>query len=281
MSTEIVNTEMAAAWDGHEGDVWTDHADRYDRAARRVFARFLDEKPVTAGDAVLDIGCGAGKSTRAVARLAGQGPVLGIDLSTRMLELARTRTDAEHLTNVTYARGDAQVHPFHSGAFDVAMSSFGVMFFNDPIAAFTNIGRALRPNARLALLAWRTVPENAWLMAIRDALAVGRDLPMPPPDAPTPFSLADPDRVGRILGASGFDEVGFTPVDEPMDIGADADDALDFAKSMGIVEGLTDGLDADDRAAAMANLHEVFVAHESPDGVLLDAAAWVITARRG
>ena len=280
VSIEIANTEMAAAWDGHEGDVWTDQADRYDRAGRRVLARFLDEKPVNNGDAVLDVGCGTGNATRAVARLTLHGPVVGVDLSTRMLELARTKTEAEHLTNVTYARADAQVHPFEPEAFDVAVSSFGAMFFNDPVAAFTNIGRALRPDGRLALLAWRALPENRWLMSIRGALAIGRELPMPPPDAPTPFALADPDRVRLILGAAGFDEVGFTPVDEPMEIGVDASDALDFAKTMGIVEGLTEALSADDRATAMDNLRNLFVANETPDGVLLDSASWVITARR-
>ena len=169
---------------------------------------------------------------------------LGIDLSTRMLELARKRSADEGLDNVTFVRGDAQVFPFEPEAFDVAMSSFGTMFFNDPVAAFTNIGGGLRRGGTLALLAWRTLQENEWLMSLRGALAVGRELPMPPPDAPTPFSLADPERVRSILGAAGFDDVELEPIDEPIDLGTDASDALEFAKTMGIVEGLTDGLDA-------------------------------------
>lgn len=280
MGIEIVNADQAAAWDGHEGDVWTEHADRYDRASRRVWSRFVDANLIGEADRVLDVGCGTGGPTRDVARVASDGEVTGVDLSTRMLELARKRSADEGLDNVTFVRADAQVFPFERETLDVVMSSFGTMFFNDPVAAYTNIGRGLRPNGTLALLAWRTLPENEWLMALRAALALGRELPAPPPDAPTPFSLADPDRVGRILGAAGFDEVALRPIDEAIDLGTDASDALEFAKTMGIVEGLTDGLDADERAEGMSNLAGLFREHETADGVLIGSAAWLITARR-
>ena len=196
---------------------------------------------------MLDVGCGTGGPTRDVAHVATDGEVTGIDLSTRMLELARERSADEGLDNVTFVRGDAQVFPFEPEELDVAMSSFGTMFFNDPVAAFTNIGGGLRPGGTLALLAWRTLQENDWLMSLRGALAVGRELPMPPPDAPTPFALADPERVRTILESAGFQRVDLEPIDEPIDLGADASDALAFAKTMGIVEGLTHGLDAQAR----------------------------------
>ena len=204
MGIEVVNTEQAAAWDGHEGDVWTEHADRYDRASRRIWQRFVDAELVGSADRVLDVGCGTGGPTRDVARVATDGEVTGIDLSTRMLELARERSADEGLDNVTFVRGDAQVFPFEPEQLDVAMSSFGSMFFSDPVAAFTNIGGGLRRGGTLALLAWRALQENEWLMSLRGALAVGRELPMPPPDAPTPFALADPERVRTILESAGF-----------------------------------------------------------------------------
>ena len=280
MSVEVVNTEQAAAWDGHEGDVWTEQADRYDRASRRIWQRFVEGQLVGRADRVLDVGCGTGGPTRHVARLAPEGDVMGIDLSTRMLELARSRSADEGLDNVTFVRGDAQVFPFEPDVFDIAMSSFGTMFFNDPVAAYTNIGGGLRPNGTIALLAWRTLPENEWLMSLRSALAVGRELPMPPPDAPTPFALADPERVRSILGSAGFDGVELKPIDEPVELGTDASDALEFAKTMGIVEGLTDGLDPEARAQAMSNLADLFRERETADGVLLASAAWLITARK-
>lgn len=280
MGTEVVNTDQAAAWDGHEGDMWTDHADRYDRAGRWIWQRFVAASPIGQADRIVDVGCGTGRSTRAVARIARDGAATGIDLSTRMLELARTRSADEGLDNVTFIRGDAQVFPFEPASFDVAISSFGTMFFNDPVAAFANIGRAVRSDGTLALLAWRSLPENEWLMALRGALALGRDLPTPPPDAPTPFSLADPERVRGILGAAGFDDVELTAIDEPMDLGADASDALEYAKNMGIVQGLSEGLDDDARAQAMSNLATLFAERERAEGVLISSAAWLISARR-
>ena len=280
VSIEVVNTEQAAAWDGHEGDVWTEQADRYDRASHRIWQRFVDRKLIGRADRVVDVGCGTGGPTRDVARSACEGEVTGIDLSTRMLELARQRSADEGLANTTFVRGDAQVFPFEPEAFDVAMSSFGTMFFNDPVAAYTNIGGGLRPSGTLALLAWRTLQENAWLMSLRGALAMGRQLPVPPPHAPTPFALAEPERVRTILGSAGFDDVELEPIDELMDLGTDASDAMEFAKTMGIVEGLTDGLDPEARAQAMSNLADLFVERETADGVLLASAAWLITARK-
>lgn len=280
MGVEVVNVEQAAAWDGHEGDVWTEQADRYDRASRRIWQRFVQAQLVGRADRVVDVGCGTGGPTRDVARLAAEGEVVGLDLSKRMLELARKRSADEGLDNVTFVHGDAQVFPFEPEALDLAMSSFGAMFFNDPVAAYTNVGSGLRRGGTLALLAWRTLQENEWLMSLRGALAVGRQLPTPPPDAPTPFALADPERVRSILGSAGFDDIELEPIDEMIDLGTDAADAMEYAKTMGIVEGLTDGLDAETRAEAMSNLADLFHEHETADGVLLASAAWLITARR-
>jgi SAM-dependent methyltransferase len=277
---EVVNTEQAAAWDGHEGDVWTEHADRYDRASRHVWQRFLDADLVRSDDRVLDVGCGTGGPTRSMARVATAGAVTGIDLSTRMLALARERAAAEGLGNTSFVHGDAQVFPFEPEAFDLATSSFGAMFFGDRVAAFANIARAVRPGGRLAMMAWRALPDNEWLMALRGALALGRDLPVPPPDAPTPFSLADPDRVRALLGETGFEDAGFEPIDEPIELGTDAADAYAFAETMGIVEGLTNDLDPDDRATALANVADLMRERETPEGVLIPSAAWIITARR-
>jgi SAM-dependent methyltransferase len=277
---EIANVEQAAAWDGHEGEVWTEHADRYDRASWRHWQRFLDAGVIKGDDDVLDIGCGTGKATRDVARVAAGGTAQGIDLSAIMLRRAREQSEAAGLTNITFEQGDAQVHPFSHDAFDVAMSSFGCMFFNDPIAAFANIGRGVRAGGTLALLVWRELHRNEWLMELRHALAMGRDLPMPPPEAPTPFALADPDRVRGILREAGYSDVAFEPIDEQIEIGRDVDDAYAFTQAMGIVEGLSHDLDDGARAEAMDNIHKLLARHETSNGVLLGSSAWLITARR-
>lgn len=276
----IANQEMAAAWDGHEGDVWTEHAERYESAAQRLWKLFLERRPIKAGDFVLDIGCGTGKSTRDAARLAAPGQVLGVDLSSRMLEYARRRSEEQGLANASFEQVDAQVHPFEEAAFDVAISSFGVMFFADPFAAFANIGRALKPGSRLAVLAWQALAENEWLNVVREALAVGRTLPQPPASGPGPFGLADPAHVRRVLEAAGFEEIDLQAVEEPMNFGSDGDDAFVFFATAGIVEGLTQDLEEEAKAAAVEKLHRALVAHQSEEGVLLGSSAWLITARR-
>ena len=276
----IANIEMAKAWDGEEGERWAEHAERYEATGRRHWERLAARRFISEHDRVLDIGCGTGKSTRDVARIASSGSALGVDLSAKMLERARQRSAAEGLTNVSFEQADAQVHPFHTDAFDVAISVFGTMFFGDPVAAFSNIARAMRPGGHLAMLAWRELKRNEWLTALRDALAVGRQLPEPSPSAPGPFGLADDEHVRRTLGAAGFADVVLDAIDEPIEFGTDAEDALRFVKTLGIVKGLTEDLDDVTKARALDQLHDVVAAHETDEGVLLGSSAWLITARR-
>ncbi len=247
----IANVEMAKAWDGHEGDMWTTHADRYEAAGRRTWDAFLGRGLVAPGDDVLDVGCGTGKATADLARLVAPGRVLGVDLSSQMLERGRRRAEADGIANVEFLQADAQVHPFEEAAFDVAFSSFGAMFFNDQVAAFANIGRALRPGGRLAVMAWQELARNEWLMAFREALAVGRTMGSPPNGAPGPFGLAEPDHIRRVLAEAGFVDVAVEAIEEPLEFGTDADDAFAFARTMGIVEGMTHDLDEADTARAL------------------------------
>ncbi|MGH9178192.1 MAG: class I SAM-dependent methyltransferase [Acidimicrobiales bacterium] len=273
------NQEMARAWDGEEGDRWTEQAQHYEAAGTRHWRLVREGGFVTPGDRVLDVGCGTGSSTRDLARLAAPGSVLGVDLSARMLAYARERTRAEGLENAAYLRADAQVHPFDQGRFDVITSSFGAMFFDDQPAAFANLAAALRPGGRMALLAWRELGRNEWLTALREALAAGRDLPEPPAGAPGPFGLADADRVSEVLAVAGFADVAFTPVDEPVFLGADAADAWSFVRTMGIVKGLTQDLDPATVAEVLEGVQRLLAEHETPDGVQFASSAWLITAR--
>src|SRR3712207_2152547 len=135
----IANEEMAAAWDGPEGDHWTEHAVRYESVGLGYWDALAAAVDIQSDDHIVDVGCGTGRSTRDAARLAKAGRVLGVDLSSRMLERARAAAGAEGLTNVRFEQADAQVHPFERRAFDLVMSSFGAMFFDDPVAAFTNL----------------------------------------------------------------------------------------------------------------------------------------------
>jgi SAM-dependent methyltransferase len=277
---EIANVDQAKAWDGHEGELWAANADRYDRANGRLQRWFDDRQVVESHDDVLDLGCGNGHSTVAAARQAAEGSALGIDLSAQMLEVARSRAQHEGVANVGFVQGDAQVHPFEPSSYDLAISRFGAMFFEDPVAAFANVGAALRPGGRLAILAWRSLAENEWGQVMRSSLAAGRDLPEPPARGSSPFGLSDPIHVREVLAAAGYADVDLEAVDEPMDVGKDAADALAFAKTMGMYEGLTHDLDDATTAAATEALRQAFEQAETPDGVLLGTAAWLISAVR-
>ena len=274
------NAEMAGAWNGEEGEDWAARADRYDAASAAFDSGLLEAAGIGAADRVLDVGCGAGVSTRAAARAAPDGHATGIDLSGLLLAEARRRSAAAGLTNTTFVQGDAQVHPFEPAAFDVAVSRFGAMFFGDPVAAFGNVARALRPGGRLAALSWQPLARNEWLLVLRRTLAAGRPLPEPPGDAPGPFGLSDPDHVRRVLAAAGFETVHVAEVPGMVRLGADAEDAFDFVSGLGLTRGLLGGLDDGARRVVLDGLRAALAEHATPDGVLLGAAAWLTTAHR-
>jgi SAM-dependent methyltransferase len=281
IETAAGNADMAAAWDGDEGTHWAEHADRYEMTSMAIGEVLLDALGLGERSAVLDIGCGTGATTRAVARRVPAGTVLGVDLSSPMLAVGRRRAEAAGLANVSFEQADAQVYRFPAAAFDIAISNFGAMFFSDPVAAFTNIRGALRPGGSLALLAWREIERNEWINEIRAALAAGRDLPSPPPGVQGPFSLADQEIATERLAAAGYSGIKFRAVDEPVYLGNDADDAWPFISTSGIAKGLTEDLDEAARAQAFANLRRSLEAHETAAGVRYASSAWLITARNG
>jgi SAM-dependent methyltransferase len=281
MTDNVVNVEQAEAWDGPEGEYWALNHTRFDATTGAHHDVLMAAAGLAPGERVLDIGCGNGMTSRDAARaVAPDGDVLGVDLSRPMLARAEELAKADGLANVRFEHGDAQVYRFERGAFDVAMSRFGVMFFADPVAAFTNIASALRSGGRLALLVWQPVEANEWISVLRDALAVGRQLPVPPPGAPGPFALGDTDFTARTLTAAGFTDVTFTGSQRPFVVGSGVDDAYGFTSGLRPVEMMLADLDDATRAQALDNLRQALAAHETPDGVALGSAAWVVTARR-
>jgi SAM-dependent methyltransferase len=272
------NADQQRAWDEGEGLYWAAHAEQFDRGMAGYQPFLLASADIAPTARVLDIGCGAGQTSRDAARIASSGSVLGVDLSTQLLEVARQAADDEGLRNVSFRQGDAQVYPFERASFDVALSRTGVMFFGDEDAAFTNIAGALRPGGRLALAVWQGFRENEWFGSFVAALAAGRDLQPPPPRAPSPFALSEPDRVRPLLTSTGFTDIGFESVRRPMGFGPTAGAAYEFV--LGLLGWMLTDLDAEGRSLAQDNLRSTMQAHEGEQGVRFGSAMWLITATR-
>jgi SAM-dependent methyltransferase len=277
-TVDPVNADQVREWDGDGGAFWASHARQFDEAVAAHHGPFLDAAGIQATDRVLDIGCGAGHTTRDAARAAHRGRVLGVDLSSQLLAIARSLAEAEGLANVQLEQADAQIYPFEAEGFDIAISRTGAMFFGDAPAAFANIARALRSGGRLILLTWRPAAENEWLRDFTGAYAQGRELPPFPPEGPHPFSLSDPERVRRVLGGAGFTEIELVPLDVPLYFGPDVDQAEELV--LGVTGWMLEGLDAPGRAQALADLRASLVRHDSGAGVAYDSATWIITARK-
>jgi SAM-dependent methyltransferase len=229
------------------------------------------------GESVLDIGCGGGETALDLARaVAPDGRVVGIDVSPAVLALARRA--AQGCERVRFVQADAQLFPFEPASFDAAFSRFGVMFFADPIAAFVNIRRSLRPAGRLAFVCWRALEENPLdVLPLKAAAAHLPPQPAHDPGAPGPFAFADPKRVRSILERAGFGEIAIVARDELVGSG-DLETMLAVCTRVGAL-GKILRENPQLRAAALPAVHSALAAHDGPDGVKLNAAIWIVTAR--
>lgn len=279
----LVNTAQSQAWNGSEGRHWSDHHERWNAVNEGFDAPLLEAAGIGAGDRVLDIGCGTGQTTRLAARLAAPGAVLGLDLSEPMLARARTLSAAEGLTGVVFRQGDAQVHPFAPGSFDAAISRFGIMFFEDPIAAFTNIRSALRPGGRLAFVCMSDPGLCEWTGLFGALHGTDEEHPSSPAEAsaePGMFSLADPGEVRRVLTAAGFECIGLRPVEYRGRWGADVAATVGFLLSSGPVRHMLDHMDPVATERARQDFTDRLLEHARPSGVYMRTAAWLVTAVR-
>lgn len=273
----MANDAQLAAWQGESGQFWAAHDERYDAMLAGLTNRLLDALSIAPGERVLDVGCGCGRTTRLSAERSAPGDVLGVDLSTVMLDQARTRALTHGTANVRFEQADAQTHRFPSGAFDVAMSQLGVMFFDDAPVAFANLAEALRPGGRLGFVCWRERDRNLHRTVPQAALAEFVPIPQPaPPGRPGAFSLADPDRVRDLLTRAGFESIHLAPLAEQLLVGADVADGAQFM----VIDSLPAAPPAETIERAEAALREALAPYATPAGVLLDSAAWLVTARR-
>jgi len=269
------NAQQAIYWNESAGPTWAELQAPLDRQLAPLGRRAMAELDLGPGKRVLDIGCGAGETTLELSQ--SRAEVLGVDISSTLLDVARRRPHDAKLTR--FLEADAQTHPFEPASFDAVFSRFGVMFFADPPAAFANIRRAMKPGGRLAFVCWRTPAENPIMsLPMMAALAHIDAAPAPPePGAPGPFAFADPGRVKDILAAAGFGDVAVTPHDEAIGPG-DVETTVALALRVGPLGALLRE-NPDKREAVIAAVRAAIVPYDGPDGVKLGSATWIVTAR--
>jgi SAM-dependent methyltransferase len=243
----------------------------------------LDAARLRPGDRVLDVGCGFGASTlEAAERVAPTGRVVGVDISEAMLEPARERVAAADVDNIELLQADAQVYAFEPKSFDAVISRFGTMFFEDPEAAFGNLARALRPGGRLVSVCWRDPLQSQWVAVALGAAvaALGRNPDLGATDAPGPFAFADGDRLVGLIAGGGFRDVTLERVTRPVRLGRDIDHTVGFIMSLPQSQKLFAGAPRDVVDAAVSKLGAAFAPYVGSRGVVMDAAAWLVSARR-
>lgn len=277
------NAAQAQRWNAESGWYWIANRERHRAAHRRLIPHLYAAAGISPGERVLDVGCGCGETTIAAARAAGgaeAGPgglAVGLDLSRPMLEVAGRLAEQAGVPNAQFVQGDAQDCPLRRDSLDVMMSSFGVMFFADPAAAFTRISHAIRPGGRLAFLCWQHDSHNEFLA-----------IPLHPfgARAQVPGSAAwdlffDPQQVTTLLSSTGWGSIKIEAVSEPAWMGSDVADVMSYVRGMPTIRSLTASLDNDVLTErALAAVAAQYAARERPDGVWVRAAAWLVTANR-
>jgi len=275
------NADQIAFWNGLAGQHWTDRQQAQDTILAPVSDILIDRAKARAGERIVDVGCGCGATTIALAQKVGPtGHVLGIDISAPML--ARARQIAPAGLPADFVLGDATVYPFQPASFDLLVSRFGVMFFAEPALSFANMRRALRPSARLAFACWREPRENPWMMApLQAAYQHVPKLPQLGPDDPGPFSFASEQRVTSILGEAGFRGIEMEPCNLSLDVavGYGLDAAVEGALDIGPAARALEGQPPDVRAAAANSIREALAPFAREQAVLLAASIWIVTAR--
>ncbi len=278
MAGVAVNVAQAEDWNGASGREFIEQRERHERMKGRLTARLLAGARIRAGENVLDVGCGCGDATILAARAVGSGHAVGADFSRIQVAEARRLAAAAGVDNARFEVADAQVHPFGVGSFDVVLSNFGVMFFEDPAAAFANLRKALRRGGRLAFVCWRTRAENPlFTIGFAGTAAVLGFREMPAPGAA--FSLASTARVGALLSSAGFGGIEFAKVDEPMLIGCDVDDVLEYERASPTAAEVLAGLSPAQAAALTGQIRDRLAAYASPAGVVMPGAAWLVAAQ--
>ncbi len=281
MTTQTENKipYQADYWNEDGGKRWLRNLAWLEIMLAPVGDAMLKRAAARSGEAVLDVGCGGGKlASRLAATVGTQGSVLAVDVSAMLLDQARQ--DYGGIPALTFRLADAATDHLGSGKFDLVCSRFGVMFFAQPVAAFMNITRAMKPGARMLFVCWQGKDWNPWMYGPAGAAFEYVPAPPPPaPDDPGPFCFADADRVRHILTGAGLNNIGVEPLAGLLGMGT-VDDALEFVSTMGPTAQPLAEAGAEPRRKALAAMRQVLAAHDTSNGVQMPFATWIVTANR-
>lgn len=280
--TDTRNADQYEAWNGDSGSRWVASADQRDAVLSPIADLLLAAAAITPGERILDIGCGCGATSIAAAHATGPaGAVVGLDLSAPMLDVARSRATTAGFDNVSFIQGDAQTTRLDTD-FDVVISRFGTMFFDDPAAAFANLASHLRPGGRLCVVTWQPLEANEWLIVPgATLLEYGSLPPAADPTAPGMFAQSDPDTIASVLREAGLKRVTSEPLVLPLIFGATSDEAVDYLADSGPGRAILDTIPHNQRTTALDQVRHVLDDHADPHGrIALRAAVWITTARR-
>jgi SAM-dependent methyltransferase len=276
ISSNITQIEY---WNTKAGETWAKFQEALDRQIETLGLAAMDTLRPEKGEHIIDIGCGCGQTSLDLAsRVGAGGLVVGVDISKPMLEVARRRPHPASNLRVTFELLDAQSDDLGHGRFDAAFSRFGVMFFSDPVAAFTNIRESLKPSGRLVFVCWRPLNQNPWMRAPLEA-ALPLLPPIPPfdPMAPGPFAFADAGRVQSILASAGFGSVKVNPFDAAIG-GANLEQTLQLALNVGpLGAALRENPQCSETVANA--VRDLLSKYATPNGVLMPAAVWIVSAQ--
>jgi ubiquinone/menaquinone biosynthesis C-methylase UbiE len=274
------NADQAAYWNGPAGHHWSERQQIQDLILAPVSRVLIDRARITPDSRVIDVGCGCGATTIEIGkRLEPAGHVLGLDISAPML--ARARELAPKDSPIEFVLADATVHKFEPGTFDLLISRFGVMFFADPIASFSNLRTALKRNGRVVFACWREPRQNPWLMVpLKAAYKHVPKLPEMAPHDPGPFAFAQEDWVRRILTSAGFASVAMEAHDLQFDIavGRGLEAAIEGALEIGPASRALEGQPEHLREAAIASIREALRPLVTDGRVPLGGSIWIVSA---
>jgi SAM-dependent methyltransferase len=280
-SSQVSGALDAEYWNSPAVRPWIDHQERNDAFLRPVLERLIAAADAKPGHYVVDIGCGCGATTlELAARVGPEGEVLGIDVSEAMVKRARELAPEELPARFIYA--DAMTYGLPPGEIDVVASQFGVMFFADPVQAFTNLRAGMKAGGRLVFASWREAKANEWVVVpMRAARKHAPALPETSPETPGPFAFADGSRVQRILSEAGFVDIDLSEHDLVLDVatGQGLDAAVTGALTIGPTARLLRDVPDATREAAVGEIRAAFEGYADGDRVPLGAAVWIVTAR--